>query len=33
MSEPVEKIEDRLGEKTDKTKSPWRETWNEFKKK
>ncbi|HLR72932.1 MAG TPA: nickel transporter permease [Pseudogracilibacillus sp.] len=32
MSEPVEKIEDRLGEKTDKTKSPWRETWNEFKK-
>lgn len=32
MSEPVEKIEDRLEEKTDKTKSPWRETWNEFKK-
>lgn len=32
MSEPVEKIEDRLEEKTDKTKSPWHETWNEFKK-
>ncbi len=31
-SEPIEKIEKKLGKKMDKAKSPWRETWNEFKK-
>ena len=32
MSEPVEQVEKKLEEQASKTNSPWRETWNEFKK-